>query len=170
MTARLLLWAGYGNRSIQTNQHQFRVAWDATEDLIGTASEAALWGRRPIPALPGITPAMQSWSAYMTVDHVNGVHEAMLELIPQLEAGRNPDIGDISRFDHPADCGPEVMPRFRDLASRVVDLPQTYALTGHSSFVHPIFGSLNSQGAFALLAFHLRLHVPQIRRSIRINA
>ncbi len=170
MTARFLLWAGYGSRSIQTNQRQFRAASDAIEDLIGTGSEAALVGRRPISASPGITPVMRSWSAYMTVDHVNGVHEAMLALIPQLEAGRNPDIGDISRFDHPADCGPEVMPRFRDLASRVIDLPQAYALTGRGSFVHPIFGRLNSRGAFALLAFHLHLHVPQIRRSIRINA
>jgi hypothetical protein len=106
----------------------------------------------------------------MTIDHVNGVHAEMLELIPQLEAGQMPDIGDISRFDHPRECGPEVMPRFRDLAARVEDLPKTYAFTGRGSFVHPIFGRLDSRGTFALLAFHLRLHVPQIRRSILINS
>jgi hypothetical protein len=106
----------------------------------------------------------------MTIDHVNGVHEAMLELIPQLEAGRSPDIGDIGRFDFPDDCcGPEVMPRFRDLAARVARLPQAYAFTGRGTFLHPIFGRLNSRGAYALLAFHLRLHVSQIRRSIELN-
>lgn len=113
---------------------------------------------------------MRSWSAYMTIDHINGVHEAMLGRIPHLEAGQEPEIGDISRFDHPSECGPEVMPRFRDLVAQVEDLPKTYAFTGRGSFVHPIFGRLNSRGAFALLAFHLRLHVPQIRRSILINS
>lgn len=169
MMPRLLLWAGYRSRSIGVNQRQFRAAWDAIEGLIGTASIAALRGRRPISALPGITPAMRSWSAYMTVDHVNGVHEAMLELIPQLEAGQNPDLGDISRFDDLTESGPEVMPRFRDLAARVVDLPEVYPFTGRGSFLHPIFGRLNSRGAFALLAFHLQLHVAQIRRSVSIN-
>lgn len=168
--ARLLLWGGYRSRSLKTNQWQFRSASNAIEESIATATDATLRGRRPIPALPGITPVMRSWSAYMTIDHINGVHEAMLERIPELEAGRQPDIGDISRFDHPGECGPEVMPRFRDLAARIADLPKAYAFTGRGSFVHPIFGRLNSRGAFALLAFHLQLHVPQIRRSILINA
>ena len=48
-------------------------------------------------------------------------------------------------------------------------LPQTYPLTGRGTFLHPFFGRLNSRAAYALLPFHLRLHVPQIRRSIEIN-
>ena len=168
--ARLLLWGGYRVRSLKTNQQQFHSASNAIEDLIATASDVTLRGRRPIPPLPGITPVMRSWSAYMTIDHINGVHESMLERIPELEAGRQPDIGDISRFDHPDECGPEVMSRFRDLATLIADLPKAYAFTGRGSFVHPIFGRLNSRGAFALLAFHLQLHVPQIRRSVLINA
>ena len=168
--ARLLLWGGYRVRSLKTNQQQFHSASNAIEDFIATASDVTLRGRRPIPPLPGITPVMRSWSAYMTIDHINGVHESMLERIPELEAGRQPDIGDISRFDHPDECGLEVMARFRDLATRIADLPKAYAFTGRGSFVHPIFGRLNSRGAFALLAFHLQLHVPQIRRSVLINA
>lgn len=168
--ARLLLWGGYRSRSLETNQRRFCSAANAIEASIATTSDATLRGRLPIPPLPGITPVMRSWSAYMTIDHINGVHEAMLERIPALEAGRQPDIGDISRFDHPDECGPEVMPRFRDLAARIADLPKLYPFTGRGSFVHPIFGRLNSRGAFALLAFHLHLHVPQIRRSIVINA
>jgi hypothetical protein len=113
---------------------------------------------------------MRGWSAYMTIDHVNGVHEAMLELIPDLEAGRSPDIGDIGRFDHPGDSGPEVMPRFRGLAARIARLPETHPFTGRGTFLHPIFGRLDSRGAFALVAFHLRLHVPHVRRSIEVNA
>jgi hypothetical protein len=112
---------------------------------------------------------MQGWSAFMTIDHVNGVHEAMLELIPQLESGRSPDIGDISRFDHPGDCGPEVMPRFRELAAQVAGLPESHSFTGRGTFLHPIFGRLDSRGAFALLALHLRLHVPHVRSSIEAN-
>jgi len=170
MIARLLLWGGYRSRSLKTNQRQFHSASNTIEDLIARASDSALRGRCPIPPLAGITPVMRSWSPYMTIEHINGVHEAMLERIPHLEADRNPDIGDISRFDYPSECGPEVMPRFRDLVAQVEDLPTKYAFTGRGSFVHPIFGRLNSRGAFALLAFHLRLHVPQIRRSILVNS
>lgn len=169
LLGRQLLWFGYRIRSLATNRRQFSAAVTAIEALVTTAPETVLRGRRPVPPLPGITPVMRDWSAFMTIDHVNGVHEAMLTLIPELEAGRSPDIGDIGRFDHPDDCGPEVMPRFRDLAARVADLPHACPFTGHGTFQHPIFGRLDGRGAYALLAFHLWLHVPQIRRSIEIN-
>ena len=169
LPARVLLGVGYRSRSLATNGRQFSAAVTAIEDLVAATPERILRGRSPVPPMPGITPVMRGWSAYMTIDHVNGVHQALLDLIPQLEAGREPVIGDISRFDYPDDCGPEVMPRFRDLAARVVDLPQAYPLTDRGTFLHPIFGPLNSRGAYALLAFHLRVHVPQIRRSIEVN-
>ena len=79
-------------------------------------------------------------------------------------------IGDISRFDHPAECGPEVMPRCRDLAARIAGLPRVYPFTGRGAFQYPIFGRLDSRGAYKLVAFHLQLHVPQIRRSIELNS
>ena len=167
--ARMLLRWGYRSRSLAANERQFSAAVAEIEGLVSITTDAVLRGRRPIKALPGVTAIMQSWSAFMTIDHVNGVHEAMLELIAQLEAGRQPDIGDIGRFDHPGECGPEVMPRFRDLATRVAGLPQSYAFNGRGTFQHPIFGRLNSRGAYALLAFHLRLHVPHVRRSIEVN-
>ena len=169
MMARMLLWAGYRSRSLTTNERQFRVAATEIETLVAATPEPVLRGRRPVAPLPGVTPVMRGWSAFMTIDHVNGVHEAMLELIPQLEAGGHPDIGDIGRFDHPGECGPEVMPRFRDLAAQVAGLPRSCGFTGSGTFVHPIFGRLNSRGAYALLAFHLRLHVPHVRRSIEVN-
>jgi len=169
LPARVLLGVGYRSRSLATNGRQFSTAVTAIEQLVAATPERILRGRSPVPPMPGITPVMRGWSAYMTIDHVNGVHQALLDLIPELEAGREPVIGDISRFDYPDDCGPEVMPRFRDLAVRIVGLPQAYPLTGLGTFRHPIFGPLNSRGAYALLAFHLRLHVPQIRRSIDLN-
>lgn len=122
-----------------------------------------------MPLLPGVTRIMRGESAFMTIDHINGVHEVLLELIRELEAGRDTDVGDISRFDHPGECGPEVMPRFRDLAARIAGLPQAYPFTGGGTFLHPLFGRLNSRGAYALVGFHLQIHVPQIRRSIEIN-
>lgn len=42
-------------------------------------------------------------------------------------------------------------------------------LRGRGTFLHPFFGRLDSRGAYALLAFHLRLHVPHVRRSIEAN-
>jgi hypothetical protein len=170
MMARMLLRAGYRSRSLTTNAQQFRAAARTIEELVATTPEPVLRGRRPVAPLPGVTSVMQGWSAFMTIDHVNGVHEAMLELIPRLEAGQQPNIGDISRFDHPGDCGPEVMPRFRDLVTRVASLPESHDFNGRGTFLHPIFGRLNSRGAYALLAFHLRLHVPHVRRSIEVNA
>jgi hypothetical protein len=167
---RLLLWARYRSRSLATNVRQFEAAAAAIEKLVAATPEPVLRGRRPVPALPGVTPIMRGWSAFMTIEHCNGVHEALLGLIAELEAGREIDIGDIGRFDHPAECGPEVMPRFRDLAARITDLPQVYPFTGSGTFVHPIFGRLDSRGGYALLAFHLQLHVPQIRRSIELNS
>jgi hypothetical protein len=169
MMARMLLRAGYRSRSLATNKRQFRAAAMTIEELVATTPEPVLRGRRPVAPLSGVTPVMQGWSAFMTIDHLNDVHEAMLELIPQLEAGRHPDIGDISRFDHPGDCGPEVMPRFRDLVTQVASLPESHAFEGSGTFLHPIFGRLNSRGAYALLAFHLRLHVPHVRRSVEVN-
>ena len=166
---RLLLWVRYRSRSLATNVRQFNTAVAAIENLVAATPEAILRGRRPVSALPGITPVMRGWSAFMTIDHCNGVHEALLELIPQLEAGHKPHIGDIGRFDYPAECGPEVMPRFRELAARIAGLPQQHPFTGGGAFQHPIFGRLDSRGAYALVAFHLQLHVPQIRRSIVIN-
>jgi hypothetical protein len=167
--ARLLLWIRYRSRSLATNVRQFNAAAAAIEAMVAATPEPILRGRRPVPPLPGVTPIMQGWSAFMTINHCNDVHEALLELIPQLEAGHEPDVGDIGRFDHPVECGPEVMPRFRDLADRITDLPQTHAFTGRGAFRHPIFGRLDSRGSYALLAFHLQLHVSQIRRSIEIN-
>ena len=169
LLAGQILRFGYRLRSLATNERQFRGAVTAIEELIAATPEPILRGRRPVPSLPGLTPVMRGWSAFMTIDHCNGVHEAMLQLIPELEAGRSPEIGDIGRFDHPPETGPEVMPRFRDLAARVADLPRSIPFTGRGTFQHPIFGRLDSRGAYALLAFHLRLHVPQIRRSIEIN-
>ena len=166
---RLLLWARYHSRSLATNVRQFNAAVAAIESLVAMTPELVLRGRHPVPPLPGITPIMRGWSAFMTIDHCNDVHEALLELIPQLDAGREPDVGDIGRFDHPAECGPEVLPRFRDLAERILGLPQSQSFTGRGTFQHPIFGRLDSRGAYALVAFHLQLHVPQIRRSITIN-
>ena len=167
--ARQILRFGYRCRPLSTNERQFRAAVTAIEDLVAATPESILRGRRPVPALPGLTPVMQGWSAFMTIDHCNGVHEAMLDLIPALEAGRSPEIGDIGRFDHPEECGPEVMPRFRDLAARLAGLPQAHPFTGRGTFLHPIFGRLDSRGAYALVAFHLRLHVPHVRRSIAVN-
>ena len=95
------------------------------------------------------------------------VSEAQVMAAPS--PGQEPELGDIGRFDHPADCGPEVMPRFRELAARVASLRLTYPLTGRGTFLHPIFGRLDSRGTYALAAFHLRLHVPQIRHSIEAN-
>jgi len=166
---RLLLWARYRSRSLATNVRQFNAAVTTIEELVAATPEPILRGRRPVPPLPGITPVMRGWSAFMTIDHCNGVHEALLELIPQLDAGHEPDVGDIGRFDHPTECGPEVMLRFRDLAARIAGLPETLSFKGGGMFLHPIFGRLNSRGAYALVAFHLQLHVPQIRRSIAIN-
>lgn len=169
LPARVLLGVGYRSRSLSTNARQFSAAVAAIESLVATTPEPILRGRLPVPPMPGISSVMRNWSAFMTIEHVNEANEALLALIPELEAGRQPDIGDIRRFDYPDDCGPEVMPRFRELAARIVGLPQTYPLTGRGTFLHPFFGRLNSRGAYALLPFHLRLHVPQIRRSIEIN-
>ena len=166
---RLLLWARYRSRSLVTNVRQFNAAVAAIENLVAATPEPILRGRMPIPALPGITPVMRGWSAFMTIDHCNAVHGALLELIAQLDAGHEPDVGDIGRFDHPAECGPEVMPRFRDLAARITGLPHVVSFTGGGTFRHPVFGRLDSRGAYALVAFHLQLHVPQIRRSIALN-
>ena len=167
--ARLLLRLRYRSRSLATNLRQFEAAAGAIEELVAATPEPILRGRHPVPALPGVTPIMRDWSAFMTIGHCNDVHEALLGLIPRLDAGHEIDIGDIGRFDHPAECGPEVMPRFRDLADRIAALPQTVSFTGAGTFQHPIFGQLDSRGAFAVVAFHLQLHVPQIRRSIEIN-
>jgi hypothetical protein len=164
-----MLRFGYRIRSLATNERQFQIAVTEIENLVAATPEPILRGRRPVAPLPGVTPVMRGWSAFMTIDHCNGVHEAMLELIPQLEAGRSPEIGDIGRFDHPGDCGPEVMPRFRDLAARVAGLPRSHPFTGRGTFLHPFFGRLDSRGAYALLAFHLRLHVLHIRHSIEAN-
>ena len=168
--ARLLLRVRYRSRSLTTNLRQFNDAATAIQALVATTPDPILRGRRRVPPLPGVTPVMRDWSPYMTIDHVNGVHEAMLELIPELEAGRSPDIGDIGRFDYPDDSGPEVMPRFRDLAARIARLPQSHPFTGRGTFLHPIFGRLDSRGAFALVAFHLRLHVSHVRHGIEVNA
>ena len=169
LIARLLLWAGYRSRSLATNVRQFNSAVAAIEELVAATPELVLRGRRPVPAMPGVTPIMRGWRVYKTIDHCNDVHESLLVVLPQLGAGREVDIGDIGRFDHPAECGPEVMPRFRDLAARIGDLPQTLSFTGGGTFVHPIFGQLDSRGGYALVAMHLQLHVPQIRQSIEIN-
>jgi len=166
---RLLLWARYRSRSLATNVRQFEAAAAAVENLVAATPEPVLRGRRPVPALPGVTPIMRGWSAFMTIEYCNDVCEALLGLIAEFEAGREIDIGDIGRLDHPAECGPQVMPRFRDLAARIARLPQVYPFTGAGTFVHPIFGRLVSRGAYALMAFHLQLHVPQIRRSIELN-
>jgi len=170
LVARLLLFARYRSRSLTTNVRQFNSAAAAIEEMVAATPEPVLRGRRPVPALPGVTPIMRGWSAFMTIGHCNDVHESLLGLITQLDAGREVEIGDIGRFDHPAECGPEVMPRFRDLAARIAGLPKTLSFTGGGTFVHPIFGRLDSRGGYALAAFHLQLHVPQIRRSIAINA
>jgi hypothetical protein len=167
--ARLLLWARYRSRSLATNVRQFKAAAAVIEELVAATPEPVLRGRRPVPALPGVTPIMRGWSAFMTIEHCNDVHESLLGLLPQLAAGREVEIGDIGRFDHPAECGPEVMPRFRDLAARIAGLPQTLSFAGRGTFVHPLFGRLDSRGGYALVAFHLQLHVPQIRRSIELN-
>lgn len=169
LLARLLLYARYRSRSLATNVRQFEAAAGVIEELVAVTPEPVLRGRRPVAALPGITPVMRGWSAFMTIGHCNDVHEALLGLIPRLDAGHEIDIGDIGRFDYPAECGPEVMPRFRDLADRIAALPQTVLFTGRGTFQHPIFGRLDSRGAYALVAFHLQLHVPQVRRSIAIN-
>ena len=97
--ARLLLWAGYSSRSLATNVRQFNSAVAAIEELIAATPEPVLRGRRPVPALPGVAPIMRGWSAFMTISHCNDVHGALLELIPQLEAGHGPDAGDIGRLD-----------------------------------------------------------------------
>jgi len=62
------------------------------------------------------------------------------------------------------------MPRFRDLAGRIAGLPQSCPFTGRGTFLHPVFGRLTSRGAYALLAFHARLHVHHVRHSIEVNA
>jgi hypothetical protein len=167
---RLLLRICYRSRSLATNVRQFEAAVAAIEKLVAATPEAVLRGRRPVPALPGVTPIMRGWSAFMTIEYCNDVHEALLGLFAELEAGREIDIGDIGRFDHPAECGPEVVPRFRDLATRIKSLPHVYPFTGRGTFQHPIFGRLDSRGAYAVVAFHLQLHVPQIRRSIELNS
>jgi hypothetical protein len=143
--ARLLLRWGYRSRSLAANERQFSAAVAEIDGLVSTATDAVLRGRRPITSLPGVTATMQSWSAFMTIDHINGVHEAMIEFIRELEAGRDCDAGDIGR------------------------LPQSYPFTGRGTFLHPVFGRLTSRGAYALLAFHARLHVPHVRHSIEVN-
>ena len=97
--ARLLLWVSYRSRSLTTNVRQFNASAAAIEDMVATTPEPILRGRRPVPPLPGVAPIMRGWSAFMTISHCNDVHGALLELIPQLEAGHGPDAGDIGRLD-----------------------------------------------------------------------
>jgi hypothetical protein len=167
--ARQLLRFGYRIHSPASNERRFSSAAAAIEAMVARTPEPVLRGRRPVPPMPGITPVMRDWSAFMTIDHINHVHAVLVDIISALEAGQEPELGDIGRFDHPADCGPEVMPRFRELAARVASLRRTCPLTGRGTLLHPIFGRLDSRGAYALAAFHLRLHVPQIRHSIEAN-
>ena len=71
--AAQLLRFGYRVRSLATNERQFIGAATAIEQLVATTPETILRGRRSVPPLPGITPAMQGWSTFMTIDHCNGV-------------------------------------------------------------------------------------------------
>ena len=61
LIARLLLWAGYRSRSLATNVRQFKAAVAAIEELVAATPELVLRGRRPVPAMPGVTPIMRGW-------------------------------------------------------------------------------------------------------------
>lgn len=169
VVARLMLRLGYRLVSPATNRRRFLAAAAEIESLVESTPEAVLRGRARVGQLPGVSPWMRSWSTYMTIAHLNLVHEGVLEGMARLEHGERVVMTDLRVFDKVEDCGAEVMTPFRELAGRIAAVPDSCRWDAGGTLDHPFFGRLDLRGAYALVAFHLRMHVPQIRQSIARN-
>ena len=167
--ARLIFKLLYKSKSIAVNTRQFASYVEMIRQEVDRHEQKTLVGREKIPAMPGIIEVMRDWSPYMTVHHLNLVHREIIQMIHELEAGKNVEIGDLSRFDHFDEQGEDVMSEFYDLADQIIQLPETVSFTSKATVEHPYFGTLTSRGYYALLAMHLKLHLEQIKKSVQLN-
>ena len=163
LIARIAFWLGYGCRSITTNRNQFARGIQKINMLLAEAPHDILETPGSINPQPGLTPTMLNWSVYMTIEHTDQVHVEILHLIELLERGKQPSLGDISRFDTIGPAGSDVLKDFYKHARQIETLPDRISLTSRNRVHHRIFGSLNSRGLYAALAMHLWLHVSQIK-------
>ena len=127
-------------------------------------------GRKPhpVPLMPGVDASMRNWSYYMILEHNVIVNRSICEIIRGLATGKpiKRMIRDTKNDVMPsADPGPEQIPAFEQSVRDYLEfLPDLGNLRRTKKERHPIFGMLTAHGWHCMFAFHLQLHLNQIKK------
>ncbi|MFK8112483.1 MAG: hypothetical protein AB8B91_09780 [Rubripirellula sp.] len=142
-------------------------------DMCGVFSSELGMQRVLIDRIMGIEDNSRDWSAYMTLQHMCIVNEAMVGILQALDGGAEFDrevrIQDVKPA---ADAGPECVQTFQ---TSVEGLQQCIAgiqqPVSAKTQAHPWFGEMNARQWTLLAGVHLRIHrkqIESIRSSLRL--
>jgi hypothetical protein len=112
----------------------------------------------------GLEDSSRDWSAYMTLDHLRIVNEAVAAVITDLLADRLPaEPASTATVKPSPTADASVLPAF-DAACAALHAAGRDAPTLHTRlrFPHPWFGPLDARGWLQLGAMHLGLHRRQL--------
>ena len=120
-----------------------------------------------IPRLRGIEDSSRDWSVAMTVEHLNIVGNAFLEIIQELRAGRVPPAVASTASVKPRGATPpaEVRAAFVRMLADAVSVGRLPAPTQEelrAKYRHPWFGPIDAHAWHCLNGIHQRLHRTQI--------
>lgn len=165
--ARLLGWAIKFSAYFTSPYHTLRVMKETADSIGRKISRMSEEDRRKpvlIRRLTGLEDSSRSWSAYMTVAHINIVDAGILNIIKNLQQGISEPVDvDVAAVKPPPDSGAEVMDELTESAAFYEEILQNgQSLKTKAHQTHPWFGEMNARQWLLLAGLHRRLHKVQI--------
>jgi len=123
--------------------------------------------RRVLIARPaGLEDSSRFWSAWMTLDHLRIVNEAIAGVITSLAQGVIPEGEASTAAVKPATdvTAAVIEPYERSCDTLLAALPSAALARRTDRFPHPWFGPLNASGWHALAGTHMGIHRVQLER------
>lgn len=122
-----------------------------------------------IRRLPGLEDSSRNWSAWMTLEHLRIVNNAMVEVLRSLSAGRRPPGRASTAAVKPGkDLDASVWQKYEkscdELMVCVAAIPDFRTTI---TYPHPWFGEMNAHDWLALAAGHMGIHRRQLQAILR---
>lgn len=119
-----------------------------------------------IKRLRGMEDSSRNWSIYMTLEHLRIVNDSIRTICALLSRGKIPPRAVSTADVKPSpETNASALSAFGDSCEALLEkISSIEDLDTEIKFAHPWFGPLNAFQWLVLAAFHMRLHLNQIRK------
>jgi len=166
LIAKIRFWLACRSTSDQEAIKQFQNTQTEILNRCKEFSEQQAATEVLIKRLRGLEDSSRNWSVYMTLEHLCIVNDSIGNICVLLSQ-RNAPPSEVSTADVKPNSGTgsEVVGAFEEscaeFAKKIASIDNLQTTT---KYAHPWFGPLDASKWLTMAAFHMRLHLAQIRR------